>query len=171
MLPQSQLYAQLLLDPTDGLLYVDDGHGMWCSRGDPVDGLGQPDLGTVQGGQIKPGFAFDVLPDDRLIGHRYLHRFFHDELVDLHQLGGMLNDAGLWVADVALAGKFAQGISDGRPRPVRAVAVDPHLGGQFVGRLEADATDVVGQLVRVVLDLGDGLLSISEAGSEHGVGQ
>ena len=70
----------------------------------------------------------------------------------------MLNDAGFGIANVALTGKFLEGVLDGGTSPVGAVAVDTQLGGQFVGRLEADPPDVVGQLVGVFLDLGDGLL-------------
>ena len=40
------------------------------------------------------------------------------------------------------------------------IAVDPHLGRQFVGGFEADASDVVGQPIRVLLDLGDGFLPV-----------
>ena len=35
-------------------------------RGDPVDGLGQADLGPVQSRQVKPGLAVHGLPDDDL---------------------------------------------------------------------------------------------------------
>ena len=125
-----------------------------------MNGLGQADFGPIQGGQVEPGLAFDVLPDDRLLGHRRLHRLFDNQLVDFDQLGRVLDDARLRVADMPLAGKFLERVPDGGPGPVGAVAVDPQLGGQFVGGLEADAPDVVGQLVRVLLDLGDGLLAV-----------
>ena len=74
---------------------------------------------------------------------------------------------GSGIADMALAGKFLKRVSDGGPCPIGAVAVDPQLGGQFVGGLEADAPDVVGQLVGVLLDLGDGLLAVGAVDS-HG---
>jgi len=61
----------------------------------------------------------------------------------------VLNHAGLWEADVALAGQFPQRVPDGGPGPIGTIAVDSELGGEFVGGLEADAPDVVGQLVRV----------------------
>ena len=61
---------------------------------------------------------------------------------------------------MSLTGQFLKRVLDGGPCPIRAVAVDAQLGRQFVGRLEADAPDVVGQLVRVLLDLGDGLLAV-----------
>ena len=45
--------------------------------------------------------------------------------------------------------------------------VDPHLGRQFVGCLETDAPDVVGQPVWVLFDLGDGFLPVGPVDS-HG---
>jgi hypothetical protein len=125
-----------------------------------MNGLGQPDLGPVQGGQVEPGFALRCFPDDRLLGHRRLHRLFDDQLVDLDELRGVFDDAGLRVADVALAGQVLKRVLDGGPGPVGTVAVDPQLGRQFIGGLEADAPDVVGQPVRVLLDLGDGFLAV-----------
>ena len=85
---------------------------------------------------------------------------FDDQLVDLDQLRGMFDDAGLRVADVALAGQVLERVLDGGPGPIGTVAVDPHLGRQFIGGLEADAPDVVGQPVGVLLDLGDGFLAV-----------
>ena len=61
---------------------------------------------------------------------------------------------------MSLTGQFLQRVLDGGSGPVRAVAVDPQLGRQFIGRLEADAPDVVGQLVRVLFDLGDGFVAV-----------
>ena len=167
LLQGSQLDPQLPFDPGDGLLHVDDRHGMRSGRGDPVDGLGKADFGPMQGSQVKPGFAFDGFPDDRLFGHRRFHRRFDDQLVDLDQLRGMFDDAGLRVADMALAGQVLKRVLDGGPGPIGTIAVDPHLGRQFIGGLEADAPDVVGQPVRVLLDLGDGFLAVGAVDS-HG---
>ena len=99
-----------------------------------------------------------------------LHRRFDDQLVDLDQLRGVFNNAGLGVADVALAGQVLERVLDGGPGPVGTVAVDPHLGRQFVGGLEADAPDVVGQLVRVLLDLGDGFLAVGAVDPDRPTG-
>ena len=132
-----------------------------------MNGLGQPDFGPMQGSQVKPGFAFDVFPDDRLLGHRRSHRLFDNQLVDLDQLRGMFDNAGLRVSNVALAGQVLKRVLDGGPGPIGTVAVDPHLGRQFVGGLEADAPDVVGQPVGVLLDLGDGFLAVGAVDS-HG---
>ena len=46
------------------------------------------------------------------------------------------------------------------PCPIRTVAVDTERCCQFVGGLKANAMDVVGQLVWVLLDLGDGLVPV-----------
>ena len=81
-------------------------------------------------------------------------------LVDLHQLGGVFHHAGLGKAAVSLTGQFLQRVQDGGPGPIRAVAVDSQLRRQFIGGLEADAPDVVGQLVRVRFDLGDDFVSV-----------
>ena len=78
----------------------------------------------------------------------------------------MLHDAGFREAAVTLAGQFLQRVEDGGSRPERAVAVDPQLGRKFVGGLEADAANVVGQLVRVGLDLGDGLLAVGSVDAD-----
>ena len=43
----------------------------------------------------------------------------------------------------------------------------PEFGSEFVGSLEADATDVVSQLIRVLLDFGDGLLPIGAVDSHR----
>ena len=59
-----------------------------------------------------------------------------------------------------MAGQVLERVLDGGPGPIGTVAVDPHLGRQFIGGLEADAPDVVGQPVRVLLDLGDGFLAV-----------
>ena len=79
----------------------------------------------------------------------------------------MFDDAGLRVADVALAGQVLKRVLDGGPCPIGTVAVDPHLGRQFIGGLEADAPDVVGQSVGILLDLGDGFLAVGAVDS-HG---
>ena len=102
----------------------------------------------------------------RLLGRRSDPRMavwtavFHDLLLDLDQLGRLLHHAGFGKAAVSLAGQFLQGVMDGGPRPVRAVAVDSQLRRQFIGRLEADSPDVVGQLIRILLDLGDGFVAV-----------
>ena len=78
----------------------------------------------------------------------------------------MFDDARLRVAAVALTGQFLKRVLDGSPCPIRAAAVDAQLGGQFVGGLEADSPDVVGQLVGVLFDLGDGLLAIGPVNAD-----
>ena len=68
---------------------------------------------------------------------------------------------------MALTGQFLKGVLDTGPCPIRTVAVDSQLGGEFVGSLEADPTDIVGKLVRILLDLGDGLLSVGAVDSHR----
>ena len=77
----------------------------------------------------------------------------------------MFDDAGLRVSNVPLAGQILKRVLDGGPGPIGTIAVDPHLGRQFVGGLEADAPDVVGQPVGVLLDLGDGFLAVGPVDS------
>ena len=59
----------------------------------------------------------------------------------------MLDDAWLGITTMPLTGQLLERVPDGSPGPIRAVAVDAQLGSQFIGGLEADATDVVGQLL------------------------
>ena len=129
-------------------------------RGDPVNRLGEPDLGSVQGGQVEPGFTLNVLPHHHPGPHAEPHRLFNDVLVDLDELGRMFDNARFWVATVSVTGKFSQTVLDRSPGPEGTVAVDTQLGRQLIGGLEADPSDVVGQLVRVRLDFGDGLVPV-----------
>ncbi len=76
------------------------------------------------------------------------------------QFGGVLHHAGFRVAAMAFPGKLLECVLHRRPCPVRAIAVDPQLGGQLIGGLKADPPDVVGKLVGVGLDLGNGLLAV-----------
>ena len=160
LLPGSQLDPQLAFDPGDGLLHVNDRHGVRRGRCDPVNGLGKADLGPVEGRKVEPGFALDRFSDDRLLCHRRFHGRFDNQLIDLDQFRGMFDDARLGVADVALARQILERVLDGGSGPIGTIAVDSHLGGEFVGGLEADSPDVVGQPVRVFLDLGDGFLAV-----------
>ena len=129
-------------------------------RCDSLNGLGKAHLGPVQRGQVEPGFPLDLFTNNCLFGHRGPYRLLDDDLVDLDQLGGVVNDARLREANVPLAGKLLKRVADGGPCPVRAVAVDSQLRGQFVGRLEADPSNVVGQAVGVLLDFGNGFLAV-----------
>src|SRR5690242_6688074 len=72
----------------------------------------------------------------------------------------MFHHTRLGIAAVPLARQVLQGVLHRRLRSIRAIGVDSQLGRQFVGRLEADATDVVGELVWVLFNLGDGLLAV-----------
>ena len=96
------------------------------------------------------------------VHHRQLHgrRFgpglpsrygvFDDPRLHLDQLRGVFDHARLGIAAVSLTRQLLERVMDSGSCPVRAVPVDAQLGGQFVCRLEADPTDVVGQLVRVL---------------------
>ena len=167
LLPRASLIASF--PSTQPMAFSTSMTGMGCGVAEAIrwTRLGQAHLGPVQGSQVEPGFAFDGFPDDRLFGHRGFHRRFDDQLVDLDQLRGVFDNAGLWVSDVALAGQVLERVLDGGPGPIGTVAVDPHLGRQFIGGLEADAPDVVGEPVGVFLDLGDGFLAVGAVDS-HG---
>ena len=73
----------------------------------------------------------------------------------------MCSTAGLWVADVALARQFLKRVLDGSPCPEGAIAVAPKFRRQFIGGLEANSPDVVGQPVGIFLDFGDGFVAVS----------
>ena len=148
LLPGRELDPQLPFDPGDRLFNVDSRHGVRRGRCDSLNGLGKAHLGPVQRGQVEPGFPLDLFTNNCLFGHRGPYRLLNDDLVDLDQSGGVVNDARLREANVPLAGKLLKRVADGGPCPVRAVAVDSQLGGQFVGRLEADPSNVVGQAGR-----------------------
>ena len=122
--------------------------------------LGKSHLGPMQGSQVEPGFTLNVLPDDHPGPHSELHRLFNDVLVDLDQLGRMLDNARFGVAAVSFTGKFSEAVLHRSPGPEGTVAVDSQLGSQFIGGLEADSPDVVGELEGIGLDLGDGLLAV-----------
>ena len=112
-------------------------------------------------GQIKPGLASDSFANDTPILNGILDRRFHDLCVDLHQLGRLLDDPRLREAAVSVTGQFLQREQDGGSRPVGAIAVDSQRRRQLVGCLEPDTPNVVGQLIRVRFDLGDGLVPVS----------
>ncbi|MGD0899513.1 MAG: hypothetical protein ABR915_16900 [Thermoguttaceae bacterium] len=82
----------------------------------------------------------------------------------------MVSQARLGVSDMPLPGQLLERVLDTGPGPVGAVAVDPQFGGQFISGLEADPTDVVGQLVGVGFDLGDGLLAVSPVDPDRPTG-
>ena len=165
-----QADGHFALHPGDGPFHVDLGHRVRRGGGDAADRSGQPGLGPVQRSQIQPVFALDELADDRLLLDGGADRLFHNQLVDFDQPGGVFDHAGLGISAMALAGQFLQRVLDGGPGPIGTVAVDAQPGGQLVGRLEADAPDVVGELVRVLLDLGDRLLAVGAVDADGPAG-
>ena len=135
--------------------------GSGCGRPRRSDErTGPTDFGPIEAGEVKPRFALDRFTNHASVLNDGLHGIFDDLLVDLDQLDRMFDHARFGIAAMSLAGQVLQRVLHGRPGPVGAVAVDAQLGRQFIGGLEADATDVVGQLVRVLLDLGDGLVAV-----------
>ena len=160
LLGHRQLDVQSLFDPGNRFFHVDPWQRMRMGRGDAKNRLGQSDFGPMETGQIKPRLAINIFSNDAPILNGSLDRRFHDLWVDLHQLGRLLHHARLREAAVSVTGQFLQGVQDGGSRPVGAIAVDSQLRRQFIGRLEADSPNVVGQLIRVRFDLGDGFVSV-----------
>ena len=59
-----------------------------------------------------------------------------------------------------LAGQFLQRVTDRGAGAMRTLPVDSHAEGQLIGRLEADPANVIGQLIGIGLDGGDGVLAV-----------
>jgi len=114
----------------------------------------------VQGGQVEPRLVADGLAHQGLFLHRAGHGLLDGLLVDVHQLRRLVDRQRLGVSAVSFLGQLLERVAHGGPGPLRTVAIHPQLHGQLVGGLEADAADVVGQPVGVLLDLGDGLLAV-----------
>ena len=61
---------------------------------------------------------------------------------------------------MTIARKLLERVLDGGSCSIGAVAVDAQLASQFVCRLEPDPPNVIGELVGVLLDFGDGLVTV-----------
>ena len=59
-----------------------------------------------------------------------------------------------------LVGQLAEGVEDSAADPAGVILAVPHLRGYSVGGLEAYAPDVIGETVRVLLNLADALLAV-----------
>ena len=104
-----------------------------------------------------------------------MSRFFAAQVVALDEMGdGIDEDVGgnagqvrglgehavLRESAVALACQLFEGIFERRPGPERGIAIDAHVLGKLVGGLKADAPDVAGQAIRVLLHFLDGLVAV-----------
>ena len=161
LLAHRQLDVQSLFDPGNRFFHVDTWQRMRTGRGNAKNRLCQSELGSMETSQIKPRLAINIFSNDAPILSGSLDRCFHDLCVDLHQLDCMFHHAGFGKAAVSFSSQFLQAVKDGGSRPVGAIAVDSQFRRQFIGGLEADSSNVVGQLIRVRLDLGDGFVSVS----------
>ena len=61
---------------------------------------------------------------------------------------------------MALVGELSQGVDDAAAYPARVFLAVAKLLGDAVGRLEADAPDVIGQAVGIFLDLVNAFLAV-----------
>lgn len=62
---------------------------------------------------------------------------------------------------MSLRCEFLKGMLDGGFGTIGAVLLDAEFRSQFISRLEPDSLDVLGKLVRILLDLGNGFLTVS----------
>ncbi len=143
LLPHRQLDAQPPFDPGNRLGHIDGRQRVGRSRGNSQHRPGQADLRAMQTGQEEPRLAIAWFSNDAAVLHGRLDRRRDDRPIDLDQLDRLLHDAGRGVTAMPLAGQFVQRVQDGGSGPVGAVAVNPQLGRQLVGRLEADTANVV----------------------------
>ena len=81
-------------------------------------------------------------------------------LVNAREIAGPFQDARQRKGAMALLGQFLEHEAQGGTGPQRRLPIDAHLLGQFVGRLKADAPDVAGQAIRVLLHLVEGLIAV-----------
>ena len=167
LLALRQLQPQAVFHPLHSLLDVDFPQRMGAVRRQPADGLGDAELRSVERGQVQPRLALEQFADNNPIGHCIAGRGFYDAVLDLHQFRGPLDDARLDIAAMTLGGQLFQRVADSGPGSLRAVLIDAQLRGQFIRRLEADPPNVVGELIGVGLDRGNGLLSVG-AVDPHG---
>ena len=160
LLPRGQLDPQAGLDPSDGLLHIDARQRVRCGRRQPGHGLRQADFGPVQCRQVKPRLAIHLGTHDGALGDGVLHRLLDGLPLDIDQPRRVLDQLGLRVGAVTLAGQLLQRVTHGCAGPLRAVGCDAQSRCQLVGGPEADPAHVVRQLEGVGLDGGDGLLAV-----------
>lgn len=123
---------------------------------------GEGELGAVEGDQIDGGDPLgpalgprDRLADDALLGDQLAQAVDHQARVDLEELHRVGDELLLGQEAVALVGGLGQGVLKPRLHSLRAVVRDADGLGDAVGGEEADAPDVGGQPVGLVLHHGD----------------
>ena len=99
-----------------------------------------------------------------------LDRRLDDLLVYLHQLGCAAPPRQTLVTAMSVTGQLLQGVQHSSSRPVRAIAVDSQLRRQLIGGLETDSPNVVGQLIRILFNLGNGLMSVGAVDTDGSPG-
>ena len=164
-----QRAARLLLDPGDGFRGIDGAPGRRALQ--QVQELrGDAHLGAVQRRQQQAGLAVDGLGDEAFLLDFQGDRLRNDGLGDLQERRGGLDELGLDDGAVALVGKRLQHMPHAGLGTDHGIAGNAQALRQGVGGLEADAVDVQGQAVGILLHPGDGLGAVGLVDA-HGPGR
>ncbi|OPY06773.1 MAG: hypothetical protein A4E68_02212 [Syntrophaceae bacterium PtaB.Bin095] len=101
-----------------------------------------------------------VLNDNLLVQGCRSDGFDDDLPVDLQHLPAFLDQGLIGVVDMPFVGQFMKDVKDTRGGPQVRILGKTELPGNLVGRDEADAVDIRGKAVGVLLDNLNGLLAV-----------
>ncbi len=134
-------------------------------------------LGVEVGRQVEHVALVDLLAPGAVGRQQPLDRLAHLDLGDRQRLDAAPDQLVLRQEDVAVVGGLPEQVERRAHHPLRRVGREAELRGDLVGGLEADAVDLAGQAVRVVLDDADRRVAVAlvdphrQGGGDRVVGQ
>ena len=154
-----QRAARLLLDPGDGFRGINGAPGR-CTLEQPQELRGDAHLRALERRQKQAGLAIDVFSDEVFLLEFQGDRLLDDRHGDLQERRGCLNQLVMEDGAVAIVGKLLQHMPHAGLGTDHRIAGNAQALGQGIRRLEANAVDVEGQAIGILLHPGDGLVAV-----------
>ena len=121
---------------------------------------GYADLRTLKWRQKEAGLPINLFGDKMLFLALELDRLLNDRHGDLQEGRRCLNEFIVMDRTVAIFGKFLEDMTHAGMRADDRIPWNPESLRQAIRRLEANAVNIEGQAIRILLDAGNGFVAI-----------
>lgn len=145
--------------PLKGGVDVDGGIAGGAAE-EVLEVFGDADLALQGGGEVDEVAFFDGVADEGVVGEELVELGLEFGWGDGEEFFGVADEEVAREAVVAVGGGGFEGVEEAGAEALGGGFFDAHVGGDVVGGFEADAVDVVGELVGVGLEDFEGLVAV-----------